>query len=239
MLKIVIVEPETFTLLGIKGAIEQSPDIEVTGDATSGKLGFQLIEQMNPDVVLVDLLLPDMSGLELTRSIKRKTNSKVVIFTNQTHEDFINSAFRHGADSYMLKSADIELIELAIKRAYFNECLLDHKLAKKLLESLYQNRYIDPSFADKNLFEPPTERQIQVLRLLAQGLIFEQIAKEMFLSVSTVKNYASDLYSKWHVKNRYEAIKRGAILGYIDYNLIVNESCIGEEREGIKSDIAP
>ena len=118
MLKIVIVEPEIFTLLGIKGAMEQSPDIEVTGDATSGKLGFQLIEQTNPDVVLVDLLLPDMSGLELTRSIKRKTNSKVVIFTNQTHSDFINSAFRNGADSYMLKSADIELIELAIKRAY-------------------------------------------------------------------------------------------------------------------------
>ncbi|MFW9264809.1 response regulator, partial [Nostoc sp. CALU 546] len=201
MLKIVIVEPETFTLLGIKGAISQSPDIEVTGSATSGKLGFQLIEQTNPDVVLVDLLLPDMSGLELTRSIKRKTNSKVVIFTNHTHSDFINSAFRHGADSYMLKSADIELIELAIKRAYFNECLLDPKVAKKLLESLYQNRYIDPNFVDKNLLEPPTERQIQVLRLLAQGLIFEQIAKEMFLSVSTVKNYASDLYSKWHVKN--------------------------------------
>ncbi|BAB77450.1 response regulator (plasmid) [Anabaena sp. FACHB-709] len=223
MLRIVIVEPETFTLLGFKAAIEQSPDIEVTGSANCGKIGFQLIEQVNPDVVLVDLLLPDMSGLELTRSIKRKTNSKVVIFTNETHSDFINSAFRHGADSYMLKSADVELIELAIKRAYFYECLLDPKLAKKLLESLYQNRYIDPTFVDKNLIDPPTERQIQVLRLLAQGLVFQDIAKEMFLSVSTVKQYASDLYSKWHVKNRYEAIKRGAMLGYIDYNLIVNE----------------
>ncbi|MCF2152313.1 response regulator transcription factor [Desmonostoc muscorum LEGE 12446] len=223
MLRIVIVEPETFTLLGIKGAIEKSPDIEVTGSASSGKIGFQLIEQVNPDVVLVDLLLPDMSGLELTRSIKRNTNSKVVIFTNETHSDFINSAFRHGADSYMLKSADVELIELAIKRAYFDECLLDPKLAKKLLENLHHNRYIKPNFVDKNLLEPPTERQIQVLRLLAQGLVFQDIAKEMFLSVSTVKQYASDLYSKWHVKNRYEAIKRGAMLGYIDYNLIVNE----------------
>lgn len=223
MLRIVIVEPETFTLLGFKTAIEQSPDIEVTGSANCGKIGFQLIEQVNPDVVLVDLILPDMSGLELTRSIKRNTNSKVVIFTNETHSDFINSAFRHGADSYMLKSADVELIELAIKRAYFDECLLDPKLAKKLLENLYHNRYINPNFVDKNLLEPPTERQIQVLRLLAQGLVFEQIAKEMFLSVSTVKQYASDLYSKWHVKNRYEAIKRGAMLGYIDYNLIVNE----------------
>ncbi|MFW9264188.1 response regulator transcription factor, partial [Nostoc sp. CALU 546] len=92
-----------------------------------------------------------------------------------------------------------------------------------LLESLYHNIYSVPIFVYKNLLLPPTERQIQVLRLLAQGLIFEQIAKEMFLSVSTVKNYASDLYSKWHVKNRYEAIKRGAMLGYIDYNLIVNE----------------
>jgi DNA-binding NarL/FixJ family response regulator len=223
MLKIVIVEPETFTLLGIKAAIEQSPDIEVTGDATSGKIGFKLIEQTNPDVVLVDLLLPDMSGLELTRSIKTKTNSKVVIFTNQTHSDFIKSAFHHGADSYMLKSADVELIELAIKRAYSDECLLDPKLAKKLLKSLDKNRYIDPNSVDKNLLDSPTERQIQVLRLLAQGLGFEQIAKEMFLSVSTVKHYASDLYSKWHVKNSYEAIKRGAMLGYIDYNLIVNE----------------
>ncbi len=223
MLRIVIVEPSTFTLLGFKTAIEQSPDIEVAGEANCGKIGFQLIEQTNPDVVLVDFLLPDMSGLELTRSIKRKTNSKVVIFTNETHSDFINSAFRHGADSYMLKSADVELIELAIKRAYFDECLLDPKLAKKLLERLYQNTYIDPNFVEKNLIDPPSERQIQVLRLLAQGLVFEQIAREMFLSVSTVKQYASDLYSKWHVKNRYEAIKRGALLGYIDYNLIVNE----------------
>ncbi|WP_223280327.1 response regulator transcription factor [Nostoc sp. PA-18-2419] len=73
------------------------------------------------------------------------------------------------------------------------------------------------------MLDSPTERQIQVLRLLAQGLVFEQIAKEMFLSVSTVKRYASDLYSKWQVKNSYKAIKRGAMLGYIDYNLIVNE----------------
>ena len=109
------------------------------------------------------------------------------------------------------------------KEAGYRVIVLDPKLAKKLLETLYQNRYIDPNFVDKNLFEPPTERQIQVLRLLAQGLVFEIIAKEMFLSVSTVKNYASDLYSKWHVKNRYEAIKRGAMLGYIDYNSIVNE----------------
>lgn len=123
----------------------------------------------------------------------------------------------------MLKSADVELIELAIKRAYSDECLLDPKLAKKLLKSLDKNRYIDPNSVDKNLLDSPTERQIQVLRLLAQGLGFEQIAKEMFLSVSTVKRYASDLYSKWHVKNSYEAIKRGAMLGYIDYNLIVNE----------------
>ncbi|WP_313931979.1 MULTISPECIES: response regulator transcription factor [Nostoc] len=147
----------------------------------------------------------------------------MVIFPNQTHSDFINSAFRHWADSYMLKSADIELIELAIKRAYFDECLLDPKLAKKLLENLYHNRYIDPKFVDKNLLDSPTECQIQVLRLLAQGLVFQDIAKEMFLLVSTVKCYASDLYSKWGVKNRYDAIKRRAMLGYIDYSLIVNE----------------
>ena len=87
MLKVVIVEPETFTLLGIKGAIEKSPDIEVTGDATSGKLGFQLIEQTNPDVVLVDLLLPDMSGLELTSSIDHRNCLKSDRQTERTELD--------------------------------------------------------------------------------------------------------------------------------------------------------
>jgi NarL family two-component system response regulator LiaR len=96
MLRIVIIEQETFTLLGIKAAINQSPDIEVISDGTSGKIPFQLTEKTNPDVVLVDLILPDMSGLELTRPIKRETNSKVLIFTNQTHSDFINLAFHHG-----------------------------------------------------------------------------------------------------------------------------------------------
>ncbi|MHC5822613.1 MAG: response regulator transcription factor [Nostoc sp.] len=78
MLKIVIIERELFTLLGIKTAISQSPDIEVTGEATCGEVGLKLVQEIKPDVVLVDLLLPDMSGLELTRLIKNKTDSKAL-----------------------------------------------------------------------------------------------------------------------------------------------------------------
>ncbi|MBW4458360.1 MAG: response regulator [Nostoc indistinguendum CM1-VF10] len=84
MLKIVIIEREPFTLLGIKTAIEQSPDIEVSASATCGEIGLKLVEETKPDVVVIDLLLPDMSGLELTRLIKNQTNSKVIILTNQT-----------------------------------------------------------------------------------------------------------------------------------------------------------
>ncbi|MBD2458479.1 response regulator transcription factor [Nostoc sp. FACHB-87] len=116
MLTIVIVEKEPFTLLGIKTALAQTPDIKISGEANCGKIGFQLVEQNKPNVVLVDLFLPDMSGLEFTRSIKKKTDSKVVILTNQTDEEVVDSAFIYGADSYMLKTTDIEVVQLAIKK---------------------------------------------------------------------------------------------------------------------------
>lgn len=157
MLKIVIIEREPFTLLGIKTAIEQSPDIEVTGEATCGEIGFKLVEQTKPDVVVVDILLPDMNGLDLTRSIKKTTDSKVVILTNQANEDIVNSAFSSGADSYMLKTTDIELVELAIKKAYFNECLLDPKLTKKVLSSCYQNNFTNTTSKGKKFSDPPTD----------------------------------------------------------------------------------
>lgn len=240
MFKIVIIEREPFTLLGIKTAISQSPDIEVTGEATCGEVGLKLVQEIKPDVVLVDLLLPDMSGLELTRLIKNKTDSKVVILTNQTDGDIVNFAFSYGADSYLLKTSDIEVVELAIKRAYFNECFLDPKLTRKVLSSRYQNKSTNSNTTspDKKPHDPPTERQIQVLRLLADGLSFDDIAQKMYLSVCTVKSYASELYGKWHVKNRAEAIKKGSMLGYIDYTSVVNEAFQFEEVEKIKSGIS-
>lgn len=237
MLKIVIIEREPFTLLGIKTAILKSPDIEVSASATCGEIGFKLVEQTKPDVVVVDILLPDMSGLELTRLIKNKTDSKVVILTNQTNEDLVNSAFSYGADSYMLKTTDIELVELAIKRAYFNECFLDPKLTRKVLSSCHQNKFTNTTSKGKKFHDPPTDSQIQVLRFLAEGLSYEDIATKLFISVSTVKSHVTTLYAKWNVKNRVEAIKRGSMLGYLDYSSVVNEAWKLEEMEKIKSDI--
>lgn len=141
MLKIIIIEREAFTLLGIKTAISQFPDIEVTGEANCGEVGLKLVEEMKSDVVLVDLLLPDMIGLELTRLIKNKTESKVVILTNQADGEIVNFAFSYGADDYLLKTTDIEVLELAIKRAYFNEYFLHPKLTRKVLSSRYQNKF--------------------------------------------------------------------------------------------------
>ena len=184
MLKIVIIEKEPFTLLGIKTAIEQSPDIEVSASAMCGEIGLKLVEQTKPDVVVVDILLPDMNGLDLTRSIKKTTDSKVVILTNQANEDIVNSAFSSGADDYLLKTTDIELVELAIKKAYFNEFLLDPKLTKKVLSSCYQNNLTNTTSKGKNFPDPPTDTKIQIRRLLAEGLSYEDIAQKMFISVS-------------------------------------------------------
>ncbi|RCJ22546.1 hypothetical protein A6770_29770 [Nostoc minutum NIES-26] len=237
MLTIVIVEKEPFTLLGIKTALEQTLDIKINDEATYGEIGFQLVEQNKPNFVLVDLFLPDMSGLEFTRSIKKKTDSQVVILTNQTDEEVVNSAFSYGADSYMLKTTDIEVVQLAIKRAYFNEFLLDPKLTKRFLSTLYQKKYNKTISKDQKDNDPPNEKQIQILRLLAEGLSYEDIAEKMFIALSTVKTHVSVLYSKWNVKNRAEAIKKGSMLGYLDYASVVNEAFQGEEMEKIKSGI--
>ncbi|MBG1258550.1 response regulator transcription factor [Nostoc sp. BAE] len=126
-----------------------------------------------------------------------------------------------------------------MKRVYFNESLLDPTLTIKIVSSRSQNRYINTNNKSSKPHDPPTERQIEVLRFLAEGLSYEEIAAKMFISISTIKSHASILYAKCHVKNRVEAIKKGSMLGYLDYSSVVNEAWKFEEMEKIKSGIAP
>lgn len=236
MIRVVIIEDEKLVRMGIKTAISQDLSMEVCGEAESGEQGLTIVAQTQPDIVVLDIGLPDMNGLEVLSAIKKNFAIKVLILTCQSAEDVVNSALNLGADSYLLKNSDIELIKYAIRQTFENESWIDPKIAKIILQknqSLHSYRTMRKG---KNYDDLPTERQILILKLIACGLTNEEISNKLFVSPNTIKSHINRLYEKLNVKKRIDAINRGQKLGYIKHNEISPDSFHrGEQANNLES----
>ncbi|MCC5612001.1 response regulator transcription factor [Nostoc sp. CHAB 5834] len=213
MIRLVIIEDESLIRLGIKSAINQEQDMEVCGEAGTGAEGMRLVELFQPDIVLVDIGLPDISGLDLIYDIKTRTNSKVIVITYHASQDVVNSALQNGADSYILKTMDLELIKQAINATYQNNSFIDPEIAKRVFENFacHNNK-----IKGKRYRELPTPTEIKILNLIARGLSNKEIADKLFVTVSTVKGHSSNLFSKLGVRGRVNAILKARELGYLE-----------------------
>lgn len=211
MIRLVIIEGESLSRLGIKSAINQEPDMEVCGEAGTGIVGIGLAEQLKPDIVLVEIGLPDINGLDVIYNIKTNTNSKVIVLTYHSSQDVVNSALQNGADSYILKTMDLELIKHAIYTTYQNNCFIDPEIAKRAFNFACQNQKIK----GKRYREPLTTRELEILSLIARGLSNKKIADELFVTLSTVKGHSTSLFSKLGVSDRVNAILKAKELGHL------------------------
>lgn len=213
MIRLVIIEDESLLRLGIKSAINQEQDMEVCGEAGTGTEGMRLVELFEPDIALVDISLPDISGLDLIYDIKTRTNSKVIVITYHASQDIVNSALQNGADSYILKTMDLELIKQAINATYRNNSFIDPEIAKKVFENFACH---NKKIKGKRYRELPTPTEMKILNLIACGLSNKEIASELFVTVSTVKGHSSNLFSKLGVRDRINAILKAKELGYLE-----------------------
>ncbi len=213
MIRLVIIEDEDLIRLGIKTAINQEQNIEVVGESATGLGGMRLVEQLQPDIVLVDIGLPDISGLDLIYGIKSKTNSKVVVLTCHSSQDVVNCALQNGADSYILKRMDLELIKHAINTTYNNNSFIDPEIAKRVFQAFTAHHN---KIKGKKYKELPTTTELQVLKLIASGLSNKEIAEKLFVTVSTIKGHSSNLFSKLGVRDRVNAILKAKELGYLE-----------------------
>lgn len=229
MIRIVIIEGNSLLRLGLSKAISQSPIMEVCGEVSSAYEGIELIAKTNPDIVIINIFLPDMGGIEATMAIKQQFNCKVVILTNQHEEEIVTLAFNAGADSYLLSNTEPEIFRYALASTYNQGCWIDPKLSKNFLNYIDHQEKVKQK--GKKCGVTLTDTEIRTLKLMARGFSNEQIAGILHVTEGTVKCYVHLLNQKLSAHNRVHAILRGAILGYFSYNSLIVEVLKSENAE--------
>jgi two-component system, NarL family, response regulator LiaR len=198
---VLIVDDHLLVRQGVRAFLETQPDIRVLGDAGSGNEAIQLATELVPDVVLMDLVMPGMDGVEATRLLRRASpRSQVLVLTSYHQDEHIFPAIRAGALSYLLK--DVSPVELAeaVRKAARGEAVLHPRIAARVVQELHGAR--TEAF---NPFSDLSERELEVLRLIADGMGNGEIAQRLVISEKTVKSHVSNILSKLHVADRTQA----------------------------------
>lgn len=210
-IKVLIADDEPLLRDGLRTILDLEEDIEVVGVAGDGREAYELACRVQPDVVLLDIRLPGMDGVESLRLIKRALpRAKVVMLTTFNEEEYIIGALAAGADGYLLKDLEGQELVEAVRRASRGQLLLPAKVAGKLAERLAVLRAIDEV---KRVRKPSPEtivdltmREREIAALMIQGLTNREIASYLSLSEGTVKNYISVIYSKLGTNDRTRAV---------------------------------
>lgn len=217
-IRVVIVEDYKLTRVGLRCALNQIENINVVAEAESAEEGIEIIKREQPDVVLMDLGLPNMNGLEATIKIKEMFSQiKVVILTSHDREEEVLASFGSGANAYCLKDIEPKALSDVIKSAAKGACWIDPTVARLALKLFPKPENVE--FLSKNTNADPkghlTEREQEVLRLLVQGRSNTEIAKELIVSVHTAKAHVCSILQKLCVDDRVQAavkaIKEGLV----------------------------
>jgi NarL family two-component system response regulator LiaR len=198
---VMIVDDHQMVRHGAKGYLDVQPEISVVAEAESGAEAVRLAREFVPDVVLMDLVMPGMDGVEATRKVKDiSPRTQIIILTSFHEDEHIFPALQAGAISYLLKDVKAaELVE-AIRKASKGEATLHPRVASRLIK-LFSGGEPDRS----TLFTELTEREVEVLTLIARGFANQKIADELVISVGTVKGHVSNILSKLHLADRTQA----------------------------------
>jgi NarL family two-component system response regulator LiaR len=197
-ISIMIVDDHEVVRNGIRSYLETLPDFEVIGEAGSGEEAIRLVSEHIPDVVLMDLIMPGMDGVETTRRVKQISPRTHVVVLTSYHEDaHIFPALKAGAISYILKDMKMDKLVEALHRAVQGEVTLHPRVAARVLQNIRGGDGEDPQ-----LINILTDRELDVLKLIANGLSNCQIAEKLFISENTVKGHVSNILSKLHLADR-------------------------------------
>lgn len=198
---VLIVDDHSVVRQGIRAFLEAQPDLHIVGEAASGEEAIRIVQERVPDVILMDLIMPGMNGVEATRQVKRiSPRTQIVVLTSYYEDEHIFPALRAGAISYILK--DIrpgELVDI-VRKAAQGESVLHPQIAARVIQEVREaKRAVPTPFIDL------TERELEVLRLIAEGESNAHIAEKLVLSEKTVKGHVSNILSKLHMADRTQA----------------------------------
>jgi len=200
-IRVLVVDDHRIVREGIRSLMEEVEDIEVVGEASNGFESIDLVESLVPDVVLMDLVMPQMDGLEATRQITEKhPDVRILVLTSFITDEKVFPAIKAGAMGYLLKdTGSNELID-AIRKVYGGEFSLHPEIAQKVLSEVRQ-----PSAEVQLALDPLTEREVEVLKLVAEGKSNKEIAEELKISPHTARTHVNHILDKLHLANRVKA----------------------------------
>ncbi len=213
MIRVVVVDDHTLMRQGLIGLLDDEPDIEVIGQAGDISNGRTAIEAMSPDIILMDLGLPDGSGLDLTAELTNADPElRILVVTMHERDDYLFQALRAGASGYVLKGAEVQELLTAVRTVARGETYVDQSLTGKLVAD-YLTRL--EGGEDRTQFDGLTEREREVLTLIAEGLTSAEIGRRLFLSPHTVQTHWDHIMTKLDLHSRVEltkyAIRKGLI----------------------------
>ena len=229
LIQVALVEDHTLTRLGMRTALEQTQKVKVVGDAANAHDGLQLLQTTKPDVAIVDVGLPDMDGIELTRKFREfqaqtpDCKTKVLILTLNDREDTVLAAFTAGADSYCMKDTNLEQLVEAIEATYAGENWIDSSIARIVLKEVrpvgakptVAIDAIEPEYTQMLAATPLTDRELDVLALIVAGHSNYDIADKLYITVGTVKTHVRNILNKLCVNDRTQAAVRALRAGLV------------------------
>lgn len=199
MIKVLLVDDHEMVRLGVSAYLSVQEDIKVIDQAENGKIGVEKALEFKPDIILMDLVMPVMDGIEATKEILSKwKEAKIIIVTSFIDDEKVYPAISAGAKSYLLKTSSASEIAQAIRDTYRGEGVFE----KEVSEKLEHRHEVEEEF---RLFEELTSREKEVLLLIAQGKSNQEIADECFITLKTVKTHVSNILSKLQVEDRTQA----------------------------------
>ena len=213
-ISLLLVDDQQLLREGIRIVIDQEEGLTVIGEAGNGQEAIELYAELRPDVVLMDVQMPVMNGLDAIRRIcLQDPKAKILILTTFDNDKYVFEGIRAGALGYMLKAMSSSELVAAVRAAYQGNGWLETSVARKIIDEFV--RLPSPVGDASSLIEPLNERELDVLRLLAQGCRNQEIAESLHLAEGTVRNYVSSLMAKLHVSDRIQAVLRAKELGLV------------------------
>lgn len=210
-IKVLLAEDHTIVREGTREFVQHEPDMEVVGEASDGEEAVKLATELQPDVVIMDIRMPKLNGIEATRQIKALCPSiAVLILTAYDYDQYIFALLEAGAAGYLLKGARARELIDAIRAVYAGESVLHPVIARRVID-----RLIFPSVNETRTVEPLSERETEVLKLAAKGISNKDIAEQLFLSPRTVQAHLGNIFNKLGVASRTEAILYGLRRGWL------------------------
>ena len=206
--RVLVADDHPFFRDGLRVLLEATADTELVGEATDGDEAIALAQTLRPDVILMDLRMPGMGGIDATRKIISETPHVGILVVTMIEDDVsVFAAMRAGARGYLLKGADKDEMLLAIRAVGRGEAIFGPGIARRLMQ-YFARPAATPTQSSQVVFPELTDREREILNLIAAGWNNEEIAGQLFLSLKTVRNYVSNIFTKLQVVDRAQAIVR-------------------------------